>query len=165
MAAASKTHTYEDGFTMEFSLDVVSNFEQDAEDVARQGALGNFRKARGMFAQALHNHQDQLPVYAEYLRLCLDGGDWKSLAEASDYGGGSWTELASNIVRLLQAVGQTSVRSCNNPMSEEFDALVESTISVARDLFGQLGSTNFEDFDNEEVNDVEPPDSINQSFS
>jgi hypothetical protein len=145
-----------DGFTMDFSLDVVSDIEQDVEDVARQGALGNFRNARGMFEEALNKHRDQFPVYAEYLRLCLDGGDWNSLAEASDYGCGSWTSLASNIVRLLRAVGEASTKPCNKPMSEDFYVRTELIISVARDLDGQLGSTRFEDFDNEQVQDIDP---------
>jgi hypothetical protein len=144
-----------DGFTMDFSLDVVS-IEQDVEDVARQGALGNFHKAREMFEETLNKHRDQFPVYAEYLRLCLDGGDWNSLAEASDYGCGSWTSLASNIVRLLRAVGETSTKPCNKPMSEDFGARTELIISVARDLHGQLGSTRFEGFDNEQVQDIDP---------
>jgi hypothetical protein len=157
---ASETETEascdRDGFTMDFSLDVVSDIVQDVEDVARQGALGNFRKAREMFEEALNKHQDQFPVYAEFLRLCLDCGDWKSLAEASDYGCGSWTPLASNIVRLLRAVGEMSARASNNPISEDFGARTELIISVARDLHGQLGSKRFEDFDNEQVPDFDP---------
>jgi hypothetical protein len=158
MAATSETQIDGDGFTMEFSLDVVSDVEQDVEDVARQGVLGNFRKAREMFAQALNNHHDQFPVYAEYLRLCLDGGDWKALAEACDYGCGSWTQLACNIVRLLRAVGETSVQSCNDPYSEDSYACIKSVIKLERDLFGQLGLIMaFENFDNEEVNDSNLP--------
>jgi hypothetical protein len=150
MAATSEARIDGDGFTMEFSLDVVSNVEQDVEDVARQGALGNFRKARGMFAQALNNHHDQFPAYAEYLRLCIDGGDWRSLTEACDYGCGSWTGLATNITRLLRAVGE-SVQSCNDPYSGDFVTLTELVVLVAFDLWAQLGSTSFEYFDSEQV--------------
>jgi hypothetical protein len=41
-------------------------------------------------------------------------------------------------------------------MSEDFGARAELIISVARDLDGQLGSTKFEDFDNEQVQDIDP---------
>jgi hypothetical protein len=160
MATTSESHIDGDGFTMEFSLDVVSNVEQDVEDVARQGALGNFRKARGMFAQALNNHRDQFPVYAEYLRLCLDSGDWKSLAEACNYGCngcGDWSRLATTIFRLLRAIGETSVQSCNDPTSGDSYARTGSLIPPARDLFLQLAPTAFEYFDNEEVNDNNLP--------
>jgi hypothetical protein len=151
MAATSESHIDGDGFTMEFILDVVSNVEQDVEDVARQGALGNFRKARGMFAQALNEHRDQFPVYAEYLRLCLDGGDWKSLTEACDYGCGRWTELATNTARLLRELGETSVRLCKDPYSEDFTLLTEFVAVAAFDLWAQLRSTSFEYFNSERV--------------
>jgi hypothetical protein len=151
MAATSESHIDGDGFTMEFSLDVVSNVEQDVEDVARQGALGNFRKARGMFAEALNDHRDQFPVYAEYLRLCSDSGDRESLTMVCDYGCGDWSELASDIARLLQEVGESSIRLCNDPYSEDFATLTELAVVAADDLYAQLGSTSFEYFDSEQV--------------
>lgn len=80
MAAAVETQANDDGFTMKFSLDVISNIEQDVEDVARQVTLGNFRKACRMYEEALATHSYKFPVYAEYLRLCIDGDDWESLA-------------------------------------------------------------------------------------
>lgn len=58
MAASAPTD--DDGFTMEFSLDVFSDIEQDVEDVARQVARGNFRKARRMYEEALKMHPRQV---------------------------------------------------------------------------------------------------------
>jgi hypothetical protein len=95
MATTSKTHIGDDGFTMDFSLDVVSDIEQDVEDVARQGALGNFCKARRMYEEALKMHRDKFPIYAEFLRLCLDSGDWDSLAKPPDCGSENWSYLAA----------------------------------------------------------------------
>jgi hypothetical protein len=107
MAAVEKATTGNDDFTMDFTIKVVSSIIQDVEDVARQGALGNFRKARTMYEEALEAHRDQFPVHAEFLRLCLDGGDWRSLAEASVHKGVGWSELARILVKLLQEAGMT----------------------------------------------------------
>jgi hypothetical protein len=148
MATTSKTHIGDDGFTMDFSLDVVSDIEQDVEDVARQGALGNFRKARRMYEEALKMHRDKFPIYAEFLRLCLDSGDWDSLAKPPDCGSENWSYLAAKIVHLLRFVGEISKLPCNYPVPGIHVGLL---ISAAIDLHSQIGSMKFEDFDNEQV--------------
>lgn len=163
MASASKTHTDDGGFTMNFSLDVFSNIEQDVEDVARQGALGNFRRARRMYEEALEPHRDMFPVYAEYLRLCLDSGDWGSLAKVADHGSWSWSESASGIVEVLSAVGNMSKQKDGNQISAVARAYNGLFISAARSLHRKLGYTNCDDWDNEEVKMVNLH--ADQSFS
>jgi hypothetical protein len=145
MAAASQASADDDGFTMDFTLDVVRDVSKDVEDVARQGALGNFRKARNMYEEALEAHRDQFPIYAEYLRLCLDGGDWKSLAEVDDYGAGRWSDLAFGIVSLLRAVGIV----LTNDYKPDFNLDLAQRYSLW--LEGQLTGKEFSNFDHEEV--------------
>jgi hypothetical protein len=150
MASAGETSTHGDGFTMDFTLDVVSNIAQDVEDVARQGALGNFRKAHSMYEEALKTHRARFPVYADYLRLSLDGGDWASLAkEFSDQSESvnllepnGWNDLESNIIELLRAESQRSSAS-NEPTTE-------CLVSSLR-LHQELEATDFMSFDNEQV--------------
>jgi hypothetical protein len=150
MASASETHTDDDGFTMDFSLDVVSDIEQDVEDVARQGVgLGNFGRARAMYEEVLKTHRDKFPVYAENLRLCLDAGDWGSLAaDASERESADWSDLAANIVRLLRIVGEISKLPCGDLTS---DVHIKKLIKAALDLHRQIVFMNYEDFDNEQV--------------
>jgi hypothetical protein len=148
MAASAPTD--DDGFTMDFSLDVFSDIEQDVEDVARQVALGNFRKARRMYEEALRMHRNKFPIYAEFLRLCLDSGDWNPLAEASpDLGFGRWSALASDLVYLLRAV--ESIRQYKHRTYDMFREHNSLVISSALRLGKQLGSMSFQDFDIEQV--------------
>jgi hypothetical protein len=145
MAAAGQASTDDDGFTMNFTLDVVRDISKDVEDVARQGALGNFRNARSMYEEALEAHRDQFPIYAEYLRLCLESGDWGSLAEVSDYGAGRWSYLAVGIVKLLHAVGTVLMNDYERAANKD---LVRRPYSQ---LEGELTGKEFSTLDNEEV--------------
>jgi len=147
MATADDASAGDDCFKMEFTLDVVSDICQDVEDVARQGALGNFRKARSMYEEALETHRDKFPVYAEYLRLCLDGGDWTSLAKhLADWkelhSGKVWNDLEISIVALLRAEGD-----CFTAGSER----INKCLASAQRLNRQLRAANFLNFDNEQV--------------
>jgi hypothetical protein len=146
MTSIGEASTLDDGFTMDFTLDVVSNIAQDVEDVARQGALGNFRKAHSMYEEALKPHRAKFPVYAEYLRLCLDGGDWASLARnfAGPIEGVAkgWNGLEYNVVELLRAESQSA--SASN------ERTYERSVSSRR-LHFQLEATNFLAFDTEQV--------------
>lgn len=146
MATAGEALIGNNGFTMEFIFDVVSSISQDVEDVARQGALGNFRKARSMYEEALKAHRDQFPVYAEYLRLCLDGGDWGSLVKASDVEGVAWSDVAYCIINLLRAFGRMFTNE-DEQEPDDFDNVVNST----HELMGSFGHKEFTDFDSEEV--------------
>lgn len=150
MASAGETSAHGDGFTMEFTLDIVSNIAQDVEEVARQGALGNFRKAHTMYEEALKTHRNKFPVYAEYLRLCLDGGDWaslaKDLADSSENADlretHGWNNLESNIVELLRAESK-----CFSAGSERSSECLVSSRRLSR----QLEATSFLKFDDEQV--------------
>jgi hypothetical protein len=152
MAAAEKATTGNDGFTMDFTINVVSSIVQDVEDVARQGALGNFRKARTMYEEALEVHRDQFPVHAEYLRLCLDGGDWFSLAGASDHEAVGWSNLATSLVELLHEFGMTMLEG-NSRLTAyltEIDAASFKLESLPS-LVNEFALKRFDDYSNEEV--------------
>jgi hypothetical protein len=156
MATSEKAPIGDDGFTMDFTLDVVSDISQDVEDIARQGALGNFRKARSMYKEALEQHRHMFPVYAEYLRLCFDGGDWASLANASNFGDGSWSDSATSVVDLLNAAGTLMVKGHNQSSgytqaATNFAWVYRVNKSRAEISFAKA----FSDGDNEEVANVQ----------
>lgn len=146
MGAESERPIDSEDCEMKFTLDVFSSLSQDVEDVARQGVLGNFSKARGMYTEALKEHGNKFPVYAEYLRLCLDGGDWSSLAKVSDYEAVCWSELATILVRLLRQVGTTMLEGYSR-----FPTNLTSVYTASFMLLKEFVLRGFGDYSNEEV--------------
>jgi len=152
MATEKKATAGKDGFTMAFTIDVVSSIVQDVEDIARQGALGNFRKALTMYEEALEVHRDQFPVHAEYLRLCLDGGDWFSLAGASDHVAVGWSNLATSLVGLLHEFGMTMLEG--NSRSTAYLTDIDAAgfkLESLRYLANEFALKRLDDYSNEEV--------------
>jgi hypothetical protein len=158
MASADEAPTGDDGFTMEFELGVFINISQDVEDVARQGALGNFLKARRMYEEALKAHSNEFPVYAEYLRLCLDCEDWESLALPLEdttaahcpTASCGWSDLDTDIANLLCTMGSFTKNNSEGKQTPRDFALVRNS---AQRLATHLESKSSLDFDNEQVRD------------
>ena len=142
IATAETATTGDGGFTMDFTLDIVSSISQDIEDVARQEALGNFRKARRMYKEALKTHREKFAVYAEYLRLCLDSGDWDFADGTEDFDlpKSNWSDLEYDVVTLFCEERQR--RSSGR---------TGKCWTIAVRLCRQLENTNFLAFDNEQV--------------
>lgn len=68
-------------FAMDFSFDVAEiDLVQKVEAVAQQSTYGRFRQARSMFKEKIEEHNNMFLVYAEYLRLLYDQGDFKALS-------------------------------------------------------------------------------------
>jgi len=146
MAAASETLVDHDGFEMTFRLEVFHSLSQNVEDVARQGALGNFRKARSMYEEALEGHRDKFPIYAEFLRLCLDGEDWGSLAEASKHGDEEWSDLATSLVSLLHEVGKTMLQD-----DSQLPTYFTTVYTTSFKLLTEFAPKALSEYGNEEV--------------
>lgn len=121
MAMSSTSLSDDCGFEMTFEFDVFDDISQNVNDMARQGSLGYFGKARSMYNDALKKHRSVFPVFAEYLRILYDQGDLKTLKATSISGGmrhsdawRSWQPLERCIINLFLTFESPGATYTNN---------------------------------------------------
>jgi hypothetical protein len=133
----------EDGFTMDFPFEVVkNNLEQNVEAMARQSCLGQFGVARVLYRDAIEKHQDIFPVYAEYLRLLYDQGDFETLSKATPISMPSaWNSLEEGLVAICCGFGTLMSRECSDA---EFEDICEQARNVDL-IVGELTPKNYDE--------------------
>lgn len=66
-------------FSSDFTLDVVNDVYDKIEEIVRLSAIGYFKAARELHKHSVEKHCGVLPIFAEFLRLLYDQGDFKTL--------------------------------------------------------------------------------------
>jgi hypothetical protein len=127
---------------MNFSFKVTEfTLAQKVEAVARESALGHFNQAHEMFKEALEEHKDHFAIYAEYLRLLYDEGDFKALSEAqlpkAALARQRWTLLEISLVWVLIFCG--TLNACDDYHKLESLLLSKHSPDLSRGLDQALG--------------------------
>merc|ERR1712070_966626 len=117
----------DDGFTMEFKIEVVDNVEAQVEEMVRLGALGYFKEARQLSQSIAPEHQSTFEVVFEQLRLMLDQGAYTDLiAKAKSHTKETWSSAQSTLLSLMVAIAHLSMNGAEE--SQVSDALKESQL-------------------------------------
>lgn len=135
------------GFTMQFSIDVVDVSYPDAvaervEQMMRLGAHGRFKEAREISDSELAPYSYMFPVAAERMRLLLDQAafeDLIKLAHALDTS--NFTQTERMVVELMLSIARIAVSTEDNMelaelnwLSTELDDALECLSRHLNDL-------------------------------
>ncbi|KAI7081976.1 hypothetical protein KC356_g8744 [Hortaea werneckii] len=114
----AEPHEDDEGFTMEFKIEVVDDIEAQVEEMMRLGALGYFKEARQLSQSIAPVHQQTFEVVFEQLRLMLDQGAYSDLiARAESHPQDLCTAKQSDLIALMVAIACASISG-----AEEFQA-------------------------------------------
>ncbi|KAI6791309.1 hypothetical protein KC367_g8104 [Hortaea werneckii] len=133
----AEPHEDDEGFTMEFKIEVVDDIEAQVEEMMRLGALGYFQEARQLSHSTASGHQRKFEVVFEQLRLMLDQGAYTDLiARAESHPQDSCTAQQSDLIALMNAIAHASVSGAKG--SQPSNKLEESQIIEPAALCVQL---------------------------
>jgi hypothetical protein len=115
MASVPNSKTVDEDITMNFSIDVVENPMDDINDMVRLSEFGCFSEAITVFRDSLAKYSNVFPIFAEYLRLLFDQGDFNTLRDAenqntakhtrADRTALTWTSNEIDAVNLMHQYG------------------------------------------------------------
>jgi hypothetical protein len=142
--APPRSSSEDQAFTMDFHFDVTElDLAEKVEAVAKQSALGHFRRARVMFDDALKKQMAIFLIYSEYLRLLYDQGDFETLSKA-EYSATQWTSFEQTLVKVCCGYGKLLVGSCSD---EKAAPIFEHGLDLKR----MLHSTDWHNYSEEQV--------------
>ncbi|KAI6855506.1 hypothetical protein KC338_g8137 [Hortaea werneckii] len=129
------TDEEDEGFTMEFKVEVVDDIEAQVEEMMRLGALGYFKEARQLSQSIAPVHQQTFEVVFEQLRLMLDQGAYTDLIERAEiHPEAVCTPEQSDLIALMVAIAHVSIsgvgQSYRSEVSSEFQHVESSALSV-----------------------------------
>ena len=95
-----------ENFPMNFSFNVVEDPMDSLNGMLSLSAMGSFREARLVYKDSLERYSGAFPIYAEYVRLLYDQGDFSALKDArlhisSGHGSSEWDQRERDVIKMF----------------------------------------------------------------
>jgi hypothetical protein len=138
-SAEKPAHSDEDeGFTMNFSIEVVEDVAEQVGEMMRLGALGSFKQAREVSDSIDPVNLSTFAVVAEQMRLLFDQGDYTALLEKTKDIGMQLklTEVQTKMVGTMEKIANAYLWSQSQPDDSEVHDL--SYITTLRAAIGHI---------------------------
>jgi hypothetical protein len=105
------TPALDEDIKMNFLFDVVEDPMDGLDAMVSLGETGSFHEARLVYKDSLERYSGAFPIFAEYLRLLYDQGDFNALKDAEPYANPSsaisdWHGSEREVIDLLRAHGR-----------------------------------------------------------